>query len=155
MYSDHEYQTTTRLIQLGNIVNWFRNRNLQPFGLTSSQSEAIHFILRHGDEEITASRLMDELKLSQSTVAGILRRLEEKGLIKRTSKDGDARTSIIRSTEQGERLRAQLKRSAIRDERELLSDLSEEEQDAFKTMLETVLNHMSRIKEEGGFKNPD
>ena len=155
MYSDQEYQTATRLIQLGNIVNWFRNRNLQPFGLTSSQSEAIHFILRHGDEEITASRLMDELKLSQSTVAGILHRLEDKGLIERTCKIGDARTSIIRSTEQGEQLRAQLRRSAVRDERELLSDLTEEEQAAFRTMLGTVLNHMEQIKGELGEKTFD
>ena len=146
MYTDQEYQTASQLIQLGNIINWFRNRNLQPFGLTSSQSEAIHFILRHGDEEITAGRLMAELKLSQSTIAGILRRLEDKGLIERTSMIGDARTRIIRITKQGTQLRTQIKQSAIRDEYELLSDLSEEESIAFKSTLQIILNHMKQVK---------
>ena len=51
MYSDKDYPTASQIIQLGNIVNWFRNRNLQVYGLTSSQSEAIYFILKHEDEE--------------------------------------------------------------------------------------------------------
>lgn len=153
MYSDKAYLTASQLVQLGNIVNWFRNRSLQPFGLTSSQSEAIHFILRHGDEEITAGRLMDELKLSQSTVAGILRRLEDKGLIGRTSKDGDARTQVIRSTPQGEELREQLRQSAIRDERELLAELTEEEKASFKATLQIVLDHMKQVKDGHRFSD--
>ena len=148
MYSDKDYPTASQIIQLGNIVNWFRNRNLQVYGLTSSQSEAIHFILRHEDEDITAGRLMDELKLSQSTIAGILRRLEDKGLIERSFKNGDARTSIIRTTKQGTQLRAQIKQSAIHDEYELLAELSEEERAAFKATLQTVLNHMKQVKDK-------
>ena len=71
-------------------------------GLTAAQSEAIKYILRNYEEnELTAMDVMDSLQLSQSTVAGIIKRLESKGLIERRTTEKDSRKSIISPTEKG------------------------------------------------------
>ena len=53
-------------------------------------------------------------------------------------------------TGQGERLRAQLRRSAIRDARGSPSGLTEEEQAAFRTAPETAPDHMKQVGDGSG-----
>ncbi len=146
MPNETGYLTASQIIQLGNIVTWLRNRQLQPYTLTSSQSETIRYILKHDDEEITAGLIMKELNLSQSTVAGILKRLEAKGLICRTTQPGDGRKSRIVPTRQGEQLRNALIQTGMETERQLLHGLTEQEQAQFKSLLEVVLHNMEQIR---------
>ena len=54
---------------------------MQEYGLTSAQGEVVRTILH--EPGITAAELKKRLGLSQSTVAGILERLENKRLIKK------------------------------------------------------------------------
>ncbi|MBE5866927.1 MAG: MarR family transcriptional regulator [Lachnospiraceae bacterium] len=83
-------------------ITWLRNQKSQFMGLTAAQSEAIKYILRNYEEnELTAMDVMDSLQLSQSTVAGIIKRLESKGLIERRTTEKDSRKSIISPTEKG------------------------------------------------------
>ena len=79
MFSKSQYQTASDIVQLANAIIWLRNNQLQQFHLTSSQSDALLYILRQPeDQEITAGSLIQDLHLSQSTVAGIIKRLEAK-----------------------------------------------------------------------------
>ena len=149
MRNETGYLTASQIIQLGNIVTWLRNKKLQPYALTSSQSETIRFILKHDDEEITAGRVMEELKLSQSTVAGILKRLEAKGLILRSTQPGDGRKSRIVPTRLGEQLRDALIQTGMETERQLLQGLTEQEQTQFKAALDVVLHNMEQIRMRG------
>ena len=149
MRNETGYLTASQIIQLGNIVTWLRNKKLQPYALTSSQCETIRFILKHDDEEITAGRVMEELKLSQSTVAGILKRLEAKGLILRSTQPGDGRKSRIVPTRLGEQLRDALIQTGMETERQLLQGLTEQEQTQFKATLDVVLHNMEQIRMRG------
>ena len=113
MFSKSQYQTASDIVQLANAIIWLRNNQLQQFHLTSSQSDALLYILRQPeDQEITAGSLIHDLHLSQSTVAGITKRLEAKGLIRRTVSPDDNRKSIIAVTEQGRCLMEALRRMA-------------------------------------------
>lgn len=50
----------------------FRNQELQPHDLTSSQFEVNRYLLTHREQnDITAGRLMEQLELFQSTLAGL------------------------------------------------------------------------------------
>lgn len=117
-----KYQTAHIIVRLGNAVIYRRNRLLKDLGLTSSQSDAILYILRRAPGEVCARELMEELQLSQSTVAGILRRLEEKGLIERAIAAQDARRGVIRATVEGLCLEQRLRDLAARTQEDLLRD---------------------------------
>jgi MarR family multiple gene transcriptional regulator MgrA len=150
MIHPSQYQTARAIIQLGNTVTWLRNQTLQATGLTSSQSNAILVILRHHGGPITAGTLTEELGLSQSTVAGILKRLEAKSLISRQIDSKDARKVIIRLTEQGLQLESALEETALQTEHLLLQGMSEAEQAEFQRLLNRALDHTNAARESKG-----
>lgn len=71
-------------------------------------------------------------------MSAILLRMEEKGLLKRTSVDYDARLKKITLTEKGERLHKQMERSVDAMEEKLIVGLSHEEQTLLFALLEKV-----------------
>ena len=76
MFDANQYKTASTIVRLGNAVTYYRNVKMQEFGLTSAQGDVIRGILH--EPGITATQLKRKLGLSQSTVAGILERLEKK-----------------------------------------------------------------------------
>lgn len=142
------YRVSGRMIRLSNALIWFRNRELERLGLTSSQFEALRFLLLRQGEEVTAGALMRGLGLSQSTVAGILKRLCEKGFIERRSDERDQRRGIIRLTDKGRALEAELQGIALETEGILLRGMSEAEAAELYRLLGLALSNME--SERGG-----
>lgn len=142
-----EYVTVRKILQLSNSITNYRNQRMQEKELTSTQYDAIRYILKNPDnKEITASDLMDHLKLSQSTVAGILSRLEEKELIMRKPHPTDARKSIIIPTEKGLKLEEYLKKTAAEMENILMQNMTVKEQEEFNRLLQIALDNMNHAK---------
>ena len=152
------YRTGRFLVQLGNAVSGFRNQKMQRIDLTSSQSEVIRYMLRHQDAYLTAGELMAQLGLSQSTVAGILKRLEKKSLLVRQPDASDARRSRIVLTEEGLALEHQLKEIAGETEEILLRGMTAEEQAQLNHLLQMALDNMNACRasfqEEAGEELP-
>lgn len=141
-----KYRTGRLLVQLGNAVSWFRNQKMQGIGLTSSQSEVIRYVLKHPDERLTAGDLMAQLGLSQSTMAGILKRLEKKSLLMRQSDESDARISRILLTEKGLALEGDLLKVAAQTEEILLQGMTDAEQAEFNRLLQMALENMHSFR---------
>ncbi len=80
----NQFKTASLLVKLGNAVTYYRNKKMENIDLTSIQSDVFIDIIRNPG--ITASELKDHVQLSQSTVAGIIARLESKPLISRALK---------------------------------------------------------------------
>lgn len=151
MFSKSQYQTASDIVQLANAIIWLRNNQLQQFHLTSSQSDALLYILRQPeDQEITAGSLIQDLHLSQSTVAGITKRLEAKGLIRRTVSPDDNRKSIIAVTEQGRCLMEALRSNAVRTEALLLNGMPESERQELRRLLHLASDNLNAFRRNGG-----
>lgn len=70
------------IIQLRNALVRDRNRRAFEFGLTSVQVSVMSFLLHNlGRDEINLLDVQNDQMLTHQTVAGILQRLESKGLI--------------------------------------------------------------------------
>ena len=150
MIQDNQFQTASKIVRLGNAITWLRNQKTQSLGLTASQSEVIRYILKHDSQPITAIELIENLQLSQSTIAGILQRLEAKGFIIRETHQNDNRKSIILPTEAGFQLREALKETALETEEFLLNGMSETEKSQFGYLLQKALNNMNDMKQQKG-----
>lgn len=151
MIQKSQFQTTTHAVQLGNAITWMKNQKTQFINLTATQGDAIRYILKNYDEKlITAADLMKNLQLSQSTVAGIIQRLEEKELITRSVAQSDARISIIHPTEKGMELEEKLKQSAVETEAILLQGMTQEEQTEFNRLLQKALDNINTARAAGG-----
>ena len=134
------YHIPGKLIRLGNGVKEFRNRHFQELGLTSAQADALFFILRpHQTKAPSATEVKSVLNLSQSTVAGILARLESKGFIERREDEADSRRMLLYPTEKSLSLREGIGKDAARTEALLLTGMTEQEKESFSRLLSIAL----------------
>lgn len=149
----NQFKTASLIVRLGNVVVWLRNQRMQQRDITSTQSDVIRYILKHRDGPVSAGDLMKHLSLSPSTMAGILKRLEQKGLIIRTPDEKDARKIIITLTEEGLALEDYLKGTAAQTEKILLQGMTKAEQDEFYRLLTIAMQNANAVKKSGGVKN--
>ena len=144
MIQNSQFKTASLLVKLGNAVTYYRNLKMEDIDLTSQQSDALIATLRNPG--ITASQLKEQLGLSQSTVAGIISRLEAKGLIEKKSDSTDARKAILMPTRQGLDLEEPLKEIALDTQKFLVEGMDEAEQATFARLLEIALSNMNRVR---------
>lgn len=130
------------ILEVGNCLTNYRNKQMKKYDVTSMQSDAIRYILYPDKEEITATDLINHLGRSQSNIAGVLERLEQKGLIIRIPSEVDARKSIIKPTEKGMCLRNSLNESAEKTVDIIFKNMTLEEQKTFHRLLNTAIENM-------------
>ncbi|MBM6830108.1 MarR family transcriptional regulator [Anaerotignum lactatifermentans] len=136
----------TLLIQLGNAVTWLRNQKMQSIDLTSSQSGIIQYILRHPHEKVTAGNLIERLRLSKPTISKIIKLLERKGLVERSTDNKDLRKRIIVLTKKGQSLEEELQRIDQQAEEILLYGMTAEETAQFLGLLQKALENLHKRK---------
>ncbi len=137
------YHIPGKLIRLGNGVKEFRNRHFQELELTSAQADALFFILREHKRAVpSATEVKSFLKLSQSTVAGILARLEAKGFIERKEDSADSRRVLLYPTEKSLSLRERIGESAALTEEQLLKGMTTQEQEELSRLLARAIENI-------------
>lgn len=72
------------------------------YGLTGPQSSVLRNLVNDGP--MSSADLSRMLYVTPSNITGIIDRLEKKGLVKRTKKQGDRRVALISLTESGQQL---------------------------------------------------
>ncbi len=102
-------------------------------GLSPPQAWA----LRRLAEPHSMGALARLLHCDQSNVTGITDRLEERGLVERTSSPGDRRVKLLVLTDKGRRLREQIVRQTAEPPRPL-AELSERDQRTLRDLLRKV-----------------
>ena len=144
MIHNEQFKAASLIVKLGNAVTYYHNLKMEGIDLTSQQSDALIATLRNPN--ITASQLKEHLQLSQSTVAGIIARLESKGLIEKTVDKDDARKIILNPSEQGKQLEEPLKKIALDTQEFLINGMNEDEQSEFTRLLQIALENMNRVR---------
>lgn len=125
-------------------VNTKINKNLAEFNLTGVQHEILCFINRNEHERDVFQKDIEKcLKLTNPTVTGIVKRLEEKEMIVRCPSSNDARYKCLHVTEKGKEVICKsLKFGANNIEKQLIKDMSDEEVKMLKDLLYRALRNM-------------
>lgn len=114
------------------------NNVLRPQGLTMAQVGAL-LVLRDAPEGQCSLKEMEQiLHVAQSTAAGIMVRLEQKGLVEGFGSPEDKRIKMVRITSTGEKCCFQAEQSMEETEKRLLSGLTETERSIFNSLLVKV-----------------
>lgn len=114
-----------------------------PYSLTEAR---ILFELGHRDH-LTASDLCRELGLDAGYLSRILSRLESQGLLEKVRPDNDGRQRLLQLTSEGRNAFALLDRRSRDEVTEMLSELSEEQQQRLLKAMQTIENVLTK-----GFK---
>ena len=124
--------------RIDNALEKEANQNLQALNLTMQQNRVL-ILLAHAEEHtLSLKALVERFCAAQSTVAGLVSRLEKKGLIEAVSSPADRRIKLVRLTEEGARVHAQSRQDVVNSESRLTANLSPEEREVFLSCLKKV-----------------
>lgn len=109
---------------------------LSVFDLTPVQYAVLYCLWEN--EKKSPKEIAERLKLENSTISGILERMEKKGLIKRMISKEDRRFIQIMLTEKGEALEEDVLAAVDKVNEEVMSVFSKEECEILKTQLRVL-----------------
>lgn len=114
------------------------NNALRPQGLTSTQLTTLMELNKEPEKRWPLKELEEILHVAQSTAAGIISRLEQKGLAEGVADSEDQRVKLVKITPEGVAL-VQISKQGMRQaEEELLSNLTETEREILYILLEKI-----------------
>jgi MarR family transcriptional regulator, lower aerobic nicotinate degradation pathway regulator len=112
------------------------------FGLTGLQYGILNVVeIESGIDQIG---VCNTLGVDRSTLAGVVDRLEEKGLVTRRTRAADRRSNTLHLTRAGKRILGEIETSAQKAERRAFEPLSSAEQRQFARMLARLVEHHAR-----------
>ena len=114
------------------------NNALHAKGLTMSQLTVLYQLENTPDGALPLKELEKQLQVAQSTAAGIITRLEQKGLVEGFGHAEDKRLKMVRITDAGKTCFAESQIHSMESEAQLLSALTEAERALFHTLLKKV-----------------
>ena len=110
----------------------------EAFGITPLQWAALHAI--GSKPGIDQSALSRDIVLDTSTVAGVIYRLEDRGLIERRASPSDRRLRVLFLTQAGTQLLARATPAVMEMQEWLLEPLSPAEQKQFLKLMRKVVH---------------
>jgi DNA-binding MarR family transcriptional regulator len=137
---NNEYALARQVLTLANQILKSRNGHLKELHLTAEQADSLTFFYFHTDTSI--SDLKDHLHIRHQTARGIVKRLEEKGLLTLSVAASDGRCKTVSLTEKGIQIVERLKQNGTHTGYRLLSGMTETEQEQFSALIAKALNNM-------------
>ena len=124
--------------RIDNALEKEANQNLQVLNLTMQQNRVLIQLAHAPENTLSLKALEERFGAAQSTVAGLVSRLEKKGLVEARSDPADKRIKLVRLTAEGLALHAQSHQKIVESEERLTRLLSEEEKAALLASLRKV-----------------
>ena len=118
------------------------NNTLRAQDLTMAQVGALIELRSAEEKQMPLKELERRLHVAQSTAAGIVVRLEQKGFLESFGSPDDRRIKMVRITAKGEDCCMDSDRGMEQAEQKLLHSLTQEEKTVFLDLLEKVCNGM-------------
>ena len=114
---------------------------LSQYEVTPAQTHVLLYLCRCGGQALQG-QVTEFLKVKPSTANGILDRLEEKGMVKRSVSGTDARRRFITLTEKGKEQQALFRKSFQAAEERMLRGISPEEVETFRSLLGRIIHNL-------------
>ncbi len=111
------------------------------YGVTPTQLSVLKLLHEIGD--LSLGTLSREIRAHNSTVTGIVDRMEAAGLVERARSEEDRRVWIIRLTTQGRRVAERAKVSPWETLRGALAELPSGDQERLTTILKKLVNNIT------------
>ena len=114
------------------------------YDVTPVQTHVLLYLQRHGGR-VPQHELADYLRVKPSTVGGVLDRMEEKGLVRRSISGSDARRRFITLTDKGREQQSRFTESFLANEEAMVRGFSPAERETLLELLERIVEN---LKEE-------
>lgn len=110
------------------------------YGLTGPQITAVKLLEGFGD--LSLSELSERMSAKNSTITGVVDRMERDGLVSRERSDKDRRVILIKLTEEGRRIAREVPVASMEIFANALRSLSREERNQLRQLLRTLTDRV-------------
>lgn len=114
------------------------------YDVTPVQTHVLMYLHHHGGQA-PQREVTEFLRAKPSTVNGVLDRMEEKGLVRRSVAGEDARRRLITLTDKGRERQARFAESFLASEEAMVRGFSPEERETLLELLDRIIEN---LKEE-------
>jgi len=128
----------------GQVADMLLTKALEDLSITPRQLAILSAVGQLG--ECSQTDIIDFTAIDRSTVADLVRRLVERGLVTRQRLEHDNRIYGVTLTSEGEALREKGTAREVDCERELLSALSSADAIVFRASLESIVNRLGPVQ---------
>ena len=111
------------------------------YDVTPAQTHVLLYLQQHGGR-VPQHELAEFLRVKPSTVNGVLDRMEEKGLVRRSVSGSDARRRLITLTEKGAEQQALFQQSFLDVEEAMVRGFTQEERETLCALLARVIQNL-------------
>ncbi len=125
--------------QINTIYEKEFNNRLRTLGITSSQCAVLDYLFRSNKEAVTQRDIEKALSLSNPTVTGLLKRLDERGFILSVTSNKDKRCKNIHLTEKAYDIQRRMELDRKKLDKMLTINMNKKEVAALEKMLSRVL----------------
>ncbi len=112
---------------------------LSSIGITSSQCAVLNFLLETEKESVNQKDIEEHLNLSNPTVTGLLKRLDEKGYVLIVQSEKDKRRKNVHLTEKAYDIQKRIENDRKKIDRMLLRKMRKNEVESLYLSLEKML----------------
>lgn len=126
------------LKQINDELRKSANNAMRSQDMTMAQLAALVALDQAPEKQCSLKELEQSLRVAQSTAAGIVSRLEQKGFVEGYGDAADRRVKLARITPEGMECARAARREMEAAEERLLSGLTETEREIFYTLLKKV-----------------
>lgn len=118
------------------------NNALRGLGLTTTQVRVLMEFRDAPDRRLSMKSLEKRLHVAQPTVAGLVRRLREKGFVTTEVDPKDARIKVVTLTQRGLECAQEADAHIVQTEARLLAGFTDEERAMLQNMLHKVVQNI-------------
>ncbi|KOY75962.1 Transcriptional regulator [Apilactobacillus kunkeei] len=112
------------------------------YDLTSMQMSVIDFLTLFKDQEMFQKDIEREFNIRRSTASTLLKRMEDKGLVRRVESNKDARQKQVILTDLAVQYEDDIQKFMVETQQQIHSFLSDEEYAALESSLDKIIKHM-------------
>ena len=116
------------------------------YDVTPAETHVLLYLQQHGGR-VPQHELAEFLRVKPSTVNGVLDRMEEKGLVRRSVSGSDARRRLITLTEKGAEQQALFQQSFLDVEEAMVRGFTQEERETLCALLDRVIQNLKEESE--------
>jgi DNA-binding MarR family transcriptional regulator len=118
---------------------------LKPFGLTDVQFNLMMLLEYQSDREegLSQAQLSNMMLVNRANITSLIDRMERAHLVERTPAPSDRRSNIIKLTERGWKLLAEIEPLYTKEVKRIMAALKQDEQKAIIEMLEKIRGNIS------------
>ena len=118
------------------------DQELERVGLTFSQMRVLRFLEDNPNTKITQKDISKELDIQHSTTIGLLKRMQEKGLVTVAVDEDNRRCRNIFLTSKAEEISCEMERGRTIMENRVVASFTEEENEIFYRLLNKAIDNL-------------